>query len=366
MLLYKEEIEVILRTPGYAGFSLLDLHDYPGQGTALVGPLDPFWDSKGIVTPEVHRRYCGPTVPLLRLKKRTFSVDERLTAAAEIAHFGPRDFANVHPEWSIKDSQGQEIAAGSLAKADVPTGKLTSLGTLTASLVKAAAPCKLRVSVSLSGTPFNNDWNIWVYPSLTPVVKPADLEVVDRWSDAKMLLAGGKRVLLFPEKLLASQAIAGSFLPVFWSPIWFPGHGPQTMSILCNPKHPALARFPTDFYSDWQWYDLLQNSQSIILDDTPTEFCPIVQIIDNFSRNHKLGSLFEARVGRGRLLVCAISLRGMADSQPAARQLLASLYAYAGSSDFQPACELDAQYLESILIPLPSPRIGSVSRRSFQ
>ena len=72
MLLYKEEIELLMRTPGHTGFSLLDLHDYPGQGTALIGPLDPFWDSKGFVTPEEHRRYCGPTVPLLRMKKRTY------------------------------------------------------------------------------------------------------------------------------------------------------------------------------------------------------------------------------------------------------------------------------------------------------
>ena len=89
-LLYKEEMEVLLRTPGYAGFSLLDLRDYPAQGTALVGLLDPFWDSKGFVTPAAHRRYCGPVVPLLRMKKRTFTVDETFTAAVELAHFGCR------------------------------------------------------------------------------------------------------------------------------------------------------------------------------------------------------------------------------------------------------------------------------------
>ena len=62
VLLYKEEIEVILRTPGYAGFSLLDLHDYPGQGTALIGPLDGFWDSKGFVarrpTADIAEQQC--------------------------------------------------------------------------------------------------------------------------------------------------------------------------------------------------------------------------------------------------------------------------------------------------------------------
>ena len=61
----------------------------PRQGTALVGPLDPFWDSKGLVTPQTHRQYCGATVPLLRMKKRTFTSDETFEASVEVAHFGP-------------------------------------------------------------------------------------------------------------------------------------------------------------------------------------------------------------------------------------------------------------------------------------
>src|SRR4029079_19729661 len=59
---YKEEIEANLRTPGLAGFQLLDLHDYLGQGGALVGVLDPFWESKGYTTPEGFRRFCNVTV----------------------------------------------------------------------------------------------------------------------------------------------------------------------------------------------------------------------------------------------------------------------------------------------------------------
>lgn len=39
---YKADIEAALRTPGFSGFQLLDLHDFPGQGTALVGVLNPF------------------------------------------------------------------------------------------------------------------------------------------------------------------------------------------------------------------------------------------------------------------------------------------------------------------------------------
>ncbi len=99
----------------------------------------------------------------------------------------------------------------------------------------------------------------------------------------------------------ARKACPGSFLPVFWSPVWFPTQKPNTMGILCDPKHPALARFPTEFYSNWQWYDLLNRSRTLILDDTPPAFRPIVEVIDNFARNHKLGVLWETRVGEGPL-----------------------------------------------------------------
>jgi beta-galactosidase len=64
---YKEEIEANLRTPGLAGFQLLDLHDYLGQGTALIGVVDAFWEPKSYVTAEEFRSFAGPTVPLARL-----------------------------------------------------------------------------------------------------------------------------------------------------------------------------------------------------------------------------------------------------------------------------------------------------------
>ncbi|HEX8685998.1 MAG TPA: glycoside hydrolase family 2 TIM barrel-domain containing protein, partial [Pyrinomonadaceae bacterium] len=85
---YKEEIEANLRTPGLAGFQLLDLHDYTGQGTALVGLLDPFWEPKGYATPAEFRRFNSETVPLARLTRRVFNDDETLEAEAEVAHYG--------------------------------------------------------------------------------------------------------------------------------------------------------------------------------------------------------------------------------------------------------------------------------------
>ena len=94
------------------------------------------------------------------------------------------------------------------------------------------------------------------------------------------------------------------------------------------------------------------NSRALICDSTPADFRPVVQVIDNFDkdRNHKLGLVFEAQVGKGRLLVCASNLPALQD-RPEARQMLASLLHYAASSKFQPKVVLTLADLHGILAP---------------
>ncbi len=348
-LLYKEEIETLLRTPGYGGFSLLDLHDYPTQGTATIGLLDAFWDSKGFITPARHARYCGAVVPLLRIPKRTYTVGEAFSAVAELANFGAQAIPDAKPFWKIPDEARRKIAGGQLEPVAAPTGNLSPLGSISASLATAVAPCKLTVTVGLKGTKFSNGWDIWVYPDETAPQPPAGIVVRTVWDGATMAaLANGKTVLLRPAGNSIHNSLAGSFLPTFWSPVWFPSQKPDTMSILCDPQHPLFAQFPTEFYSDWQWYDLMQHSRPIILDDTPMNYRPLVQVIDNFARNHKLGTVFEARGGQGKLLVCTIDLASDLANRPAARQFAKSLYSYLNSADFNPKAELDAATLDKL------------------
>jgi hypothetical protein len=233
----------------------------------------------------------------------------------------------------------------------LPTGKLTSAGEFTTPLKKIAAPAKLTVTVSLQGTPFANEWEVWVYPPASEVAAPAGVVAVRKWEEAKVALAAGRKVILLPESVNAAQSLPGKFLPVFWSPVWFPKQQPNTMGILCDPKHPALTQFPTESYSNWQWWDLIENSRTLILNDTPAAFRPIVQVIDNFARNNKLGILLEARVGEGQLLLCTIDLPGIMEKQPAARQLLRSLYAYVGSQSFRPSQKLETAVIDGWFAP---------------
>jgi len=351
ILLYKDEIECILRTRGYAGFSLLDLHDYPGQGTALIGLLDPFWDSKGLITPEEHKRYAGAIVPLLRFPKRTYNAGEVFEASAELANFGPTDMRETHPVWFITDEAGAEVASGALSPVAAPTGTVMHLGRFTASLQNGPAPAKLTVNLSLRGTPYSNSWNIWVYAAEPAALPGGDVLVSNAWgSEVKNALAQGRKVVVFASGLRTENALKGSFKPVFWSPIWFHSD-PATMGILVNPGHPLFRQFPTDMHSDWQWSSLIESSQSVILDETPDHYRPIVQVVDSFARNHKLGNVFEAKVGPGRLLVCTLHLNQKEHEKqtPEQRQFLNALYAYAASDTFAPAQELSLNVLDRIL-----------------
>jgi len=68
-LCYKAEMEAALRSAGMAGFQLLDLQDFPGQGTALVGILDAFMDSKNVILQAEWLQSCHDVVLLLQFTK---------------------------------------------------------------------------------------------------------------------------------------------------------------------------------------------------------------------------------------------------------------------------------------------------------
>ncbi len=357
-LCYKEEIESALRTPGMGGFQLLDLHDFPGQGTALVGVLDPFWDEKGYVTAEAYRSFSGPTVPLARMAKRVWTGGETFEADVEIAHFGPADLKSPKPRWEIRDGRGQVASAGRFEVASIPTGGLTRLGTIRVPIERGTKAKKLVVGVELEGTPQANQWDIWAYPEKVETAAPDDVLVVDRLGDeaAARLEAGGK-VLLLP----APGSVKGDrhgkvppgFTSIFWNTAWTRRQPPHTLGILCEPAHAALAEFPTEAHSNWQWWDLVTKSQIMILDPLPPKLRPIVQVIDDWFTARRLGLVFEARVGVGKLLVCSLDLRSDLAERPVARQMRRSLLAYVGGDDFQPEHEVALDRVASLFQPPP-------------
>ncbi|MGH2272270.1 discoidin domain-containing protein [Anaerohalosphaeraceae bacterium U12dextr] len=347
-LLYKHEIESALRTPGFGGFQLLDLHDFPGQGTAPVGVLDCFWESKGYVTPEQYHRFCGPTVPLARMKSRVFTHDQTFKTTVDVAHYGASDIT-VEPVWFVRRANGQVVSTGKLETKRVPTGGLTSLGEIEIPLTMFRTAQKLTLEVAL-GTPSpSNDWDFWVYPASVPAVDTSEVRIAEQLDDptVECLKQGGKVLLTPPANRLKARTL-GTFRPIFWNRITFASQPEHTLGILCDPAHPALAEFPTDFYSNWQWQDLLDHSKPVVLDELDSSITPIVRLIDDWNLCRRLAVLFEVQVGKGRLLLCSMDIHNDLDRRPVARQLRYSLLRYMESEAFKPAVSVSIEAIQGL------------------
>ncbi|MBN1363089.1 MAG: hypothetical protein JW993_20990 [Sedimentisphaerales bacterium] len=348
-LLYKQEIEAALRTPGFAGFALLDLHDFPGQGTAPVGVLNALWQSKGYVTPEQYRRFCNDIVPLARMKKRVFTSDETFEALIEVANYGPSDLTDAVIQWTLRKATGRSVAEGRLGVGRIANQGLTRAGQVSVPLAAFQKAAKLNLDVRLQGTSWANDWDIWVYPVRLPQLGASDIVVTQDAATALERLQAGGRVLLVPDLRTLNVRTQGTFRPIFWNRITFPKNVVHTLGILCDPDHPALPEFPTDFHSNWQWQDLLDRSKPLVLSDAPSDLWPIVQPIDDWNDARKLAVLLEARVGSGRLMLCAMDILTDVDTRPVARQLRYSLLRYMNSDRFSPRVELSPDQLRSLL-----------------
>ena len=348
-LCYKADIEAALRTKDFGGFQLLDLSDFPGQGTALVGVLDAFWEEKGYIRPEEYRRFCNSTVPLLRLPKLIYTNKETVKGSLEVAHFGATPLEVTSTAWTLKTKEGKTIASGKLAHQPVGIGNCIPLGQLEIPLDKVDVPSCLTLEATLGD--YANNWHIWVYPAaVQKVADEAQLLMTDRL-DAKALqrLQEGGNVLLSLRKgSLPAEAggeVAIGFSSIFWNTAWTLGQAPHTLGILCNPAHPALSEFPTEYYSDYQWWDAMSHSGAIEVAKIDKNLQPIVRVIDDWFTNRPLALLFEAKVGKGKLLVSGIDFWQDMDKRTEARQLLYSLKKYMCSDRFNPSSEVDAKDL---------------------
>ena len=381
-LAYKHDIEAALRTPGFGGFQLLDLHDFPGQGTALVGVLDAFWDEKGYIKPEEFHRFCGPIVPLARMKKMIYQSNETLEAELEVAQFGPEDLKQAEVAWSLASADGVKIGEGKLPPRDLATGELHRVGAIQVPLGTIKRATKAVLTVTVGQGLAVNAWDVFVYPAEVPSlgafgrdiddggpesepkqnasnvskIQPGSVVWVCDLDVAKEALAKGCKVLWLPGSRCvrddASRPLVAGFSPIFWNTAWTNWQPPHTLGILCDPKHPALREFPTDLHSNWQWWEIQHRSRPFILTNHP-DIKPIVQVIDDWVTNRKLGYVFEANVGDGKLLACSADLLLADADEYAATALLFALMRYVDSARFNPSVSMQPSDLDGLARQTP-------------
>jgi beta-galactosidase len=374
---YKENIERARRTRGLSGLQLLDIRDFPGQGHATTGILDMFWDSKGLVEPETFAQFNGAVVLLTRKQSPTFWTGHALVVDVEVSNFGREIITDGVLHWELRDRQRKIVLNGSIEIPDAVIGEVTHLGQLSIPTDddNVAHSWELILHVGKA----QNSWHFWSYPypqaqdyngvstrinDLRHVLTGADFSddfngTYLNWSETPyklkptvplaiaerlslrllQYLHDGGNVWLTPNLSQLYDAVRTRYLPPFWSYLHFPDNVSSVMGTIIHP-HPALANFPHDGYSDWQWYHIVNDTPAICLDSVPF-IQPIMEVVDNFNRAKRLAYAFEARVGTGKLFVSTWRLHdGTAFGRPEARFLLGQIIDYLRSDHFAPTSNL--------------------------
>ncbi|GEP95865.1 beta-galactosidase [Chitinophaga cymbidii] len=351
--MYKEEIEANLRTPGIGGFHLLGLQDFPGQGTAPVGFLDFFYDAKPYVKPEMLRRCCDHTVVLARMDKRTWTNGERLDARLELYNFsgGVLQSSGIH--CTVRSANGDVVHRETLAGKTFPEGAGQAAGRLSIDLKNFDAPAKYNLSVAVNDVV--NDWDFWVYPAAVPAVPTAHLLIVKTLTDEALhALNEGKTVLLLPERETLKGKLVQCFGTFYWTAFDFHGGETSACGLLTDPQHPVFRHFPTDFHGNWQWWELLTQASPFILDEFaakhpwPKSYRPLIQMVPSWKANRKMAVLAEAKVGKGRLMICSMDISTDLEKRKVAAQFRYSLLRYLLSEDFNPAEAISMEMVKGI------------------
>ncbi len=345
---YRMEIERALRTESLSGITLKSLQDYPGEGLAAVGMMNSHLQPKPypFSDPKSFRAFFNEALPLLLLERYTYNYGDVLTAEAKFANYGRTPVTGV-PEYQIrggdflvKGSFGEEVTA-------VP-GKLTRLGTLSIPLegegIDLKKACKLTITVKLAKN--ENSWQIWVYPLELPLC-PEDIyetQILD-YNVWRVLEEGGKVFLTPPATREALPiSVRTQFSTNFWS-VYEHSRQNGTMGQYIDAAHPVFSNFPTEAWTDLQWWPMA-NSRAVIL---PRDVKSLVTVMDSTYYLRPLSQLFEFRAGRGSILFSSMGLKEKL-IYPEVRALLSGIYNYMASYDFSPSGELRTEELKKLMI----------------
>ncbi|MFE7503910.1 carbohydrate-binding protein [Promicromonospora sp. NPDC057488] len=368
---YKADIEANIRTSEMAGYQLLSIQDFPGQQTALVGILDIFMDEKiGGLASSDYRAFNDDVSLLGKLDTFVYTNDQDIEPTVTIANYGSTDLADLGVSWTLGEEtlsidgkdvvtdKGDIIASGDFTIDHIDQGVVRDVKDLSIDLSSITKPTKLVLRLKAeSGFTGSNFYNVWVYPAAPSTTVPSNVYVTRTWDQAaKDRLAAGGRVLFVPKGADIPNSVQVGWRPDYWSKYFhlvdpnydrpkrtgvdsfgkaYTKEDAYTLGAYIDADHPVFDNFPTEFFSDAQWYNLVRGSRAIVMDSLPADQPVIAENIDHINRHHRLASLFEAKVGAGSLMVSSFDL--FDKSHPEITQLYSSMLDYMGSADFAPS-----------------------------
>lgn len=294
---YKREIETLLRSREVSGFQLLDLQDYTGQGTALVGVLNAMMENKGLISAEEWREFCAGTVVLGEFASFTGMMGEDIRFDVQISECDPEK-QHTCIRCTLMDGERELYACDVTPGAR--QGRLTDAVSVTfpAECYRDAMQERitgLTVVLTLAdGT--RNHYPIWLIP-------PVDIRITREGieKDGRMVAfvsaeekADGAAIVV-PS---AEGQLPAEYCTDFWCYPMFRSISESmgkpvpvgTMGLSIDTASPLLKRFAQEDYTTPVWYAILQTAH---VQRLPADIHPAVQMIDNTERCARLGILYQ-------------------------------------------------------------------------
>ncbi|MGL4851693.1 MAG: beta-glycosidase [Phocaeicola sp.] len=410
---YKADLETSLRTASLAGFQMLDIQDFLGQGTALIGLLDAFMDDKGLVSAQQFSEYNAPVVPLWVADRYTWMQSETIEGTIQLFNYADQPMNRVELAWEVvnpatgevvkegvlnfgeqnlssskaklsRDTEEKEMKWGEEEfmtpkpeeeKVSEVTRGLASLGKISFSLSELTQSAALQLNLKVVGTRYRNSYPLWVYKETKTQKLPARIKLFTEPNDElwSYLEKGGTAWLMPTQGSHPDQTVGGLFTNDYWNYSMFKSISenakkpvsPGTLGYLIANEHPLFATFPTESHSNWQWWPATKLANPLILDNLSTPIDLVVEAIDNVERNHRLGVLFECKVGKGKLFVSMIDLHKGKESYKECNQLYQSIGNYLASKAFNPTQSVDASELKMLFESSYQQQIEGVKNVSY-
>ncbi len=338
LMLYRDEIETAIKSEKLSGFQLLSICDYPGQGTSTVGILDAFWESKGLIAPDKYRQFCSSFVLLIDTEKRVYKSGDIININVKAANYQKEDLKTQY-KWEIL---GNEVVLSSgCDDCVIKKGGVSNLGEINYTVPSLNNALKITVKLELKDADVQNSWDLWIYPDCEIVDNSCFISELDETTKNELL--SGKNFILLPNE--TENEMSSTFTTAFWNPQMKKQTG--TYGLMCNPQESVLKNFPNEGYTQWQWWDLLKDGKT--MDLSTLNISPLVRVIDNFMTNRNLGLLFEAKVGKGKILVCSANLKQNSNDKPVVNWFKKCLLEYVNSNEFNPIESLDIKDLENFV-----------------
>lgn len=294
---YKREIETLLRSREVSGFQLLDLQDYTGQGTALVGVLNAMMENKGLISAEEWREFCAGTVVLGEFTSFTGVMGEDIRFDVQISECDPEK-QHTCIRCTLMDGERELYACDVTPGAR--QGRLTDAVSVTfpAECYRDAMQERitgLTVVLTLAdGT--RNHYPIWLIPPIDIRITREGIEKDGRmvaFVSAEEKADGAAIVVPSAEGQLPAEYCTDFWCyPMFRSISESMGKPVPvgTMGLSIDTASPLLKRFAQEDYTTPAWYAILQTAH---VQRLPADIRPAVQMIDNTERCARLGILYQ-------------------------------------------------------------------------